>query len=154
MRRVARERGGFRPLFRGPNHAHAPPRPKRFPLAKIDLLASIFTVTRAAKRYRDLAHKLYLAGRYGLASHCRKRKDALYELKDRGIFQAVRVGRIAAVEACGNLTLYRGEGYCYHSFLHPLHFAGPVQGGIQKLIVEAKPKEAREPSQGRRGHPR
>ena len=30
-------------------------------------------------------------------------------------------------------------------FLRPLHFAGPVQEGLQKLIVEAKPKEAREP---------
>ena len=40
---------------------------------------------------------------------------------------------------------YRGEGYCYHSKLHPKGVEVPVDADNQPLRVEAKPREAKEP---------
>ena len=46
--------------------------------------------------------------------------------------------------------MYRAEGYCYHSFLRPLNFSGPVREETdEQLFVESKPKEAREPQENR-----
>ena len=125
-------------------------RPKRrvasHPPKKIDLLHAIFAVTRAAKRFRDAASSCYDRNAHGFAGTNRARKKELNELKDRGIVAAVAAGRIAPVAARGNLTEYRGEGYCYHSLLRPVDWS--VLGApneSEPLTVEAKPRTSHEP---------
>lgn len=129
--------------------AHPPRRIKSAPAKHVDLLAAIFGVNRSAKRYRDAAQKNYQSGTHGFAGNCKERKEQLYRLKDRGIVEAYRNGRLNAEGVHGVLTVYRGEGYCFHSLLRPvgavlaeLEFAANASGC---LYVEQKPKSAREP---------
>jgi len=113
----------------------------------IDLLAAIWTVTRSAKRYRDAAQAAYQAKAHGFAGVHRRKKEHLYALKDRGIAQAYLDGRIVPVAMVGPLTVYRGEGYCYHSLLQPASWE-PKEEQIAEgdpLRVEAKPKTSGEP---------
>ena len=121
-------------------------RPKRVgkPPLNIDLLAALFTATRAAKRYRNAAQTHYQMFQHGFASTCRRQKERLYQLKDNGLVAAVRSGRVQAVSAHGCLTVYKGGGYCYHSLLRPKGAVLP-EAGTDPLTVEAKPKEADEP---------
>jgi hypothetical protein len=122
-------------------------RPKRIskkPPEIIDLLAAIFTVTRSAKRYRNSAQTCYQYGKHGFASNFRKQKEHLYQLKDDGLVAAVRNGRVQAVGTHGRLTVYRGEGYCFHSLLRPKGAVLPEVGN-NPLTVEAKPKATDEP---------
>lgn len=114
------------------------------PPVSIDLLAAIFTATRSAKRYRDAAQAHYLNDHHGFAGTSRKRKEYLYTLKDNGIVAAVHQGRLQAVGRHGVLTVYRGEGYCFHSLLRPKESLLP-EVGTEPLTVEAKPKESDEP---------
>jgi len=115
----------------------------------VDLLAAIFGVNRSAKRYRDAAQMNYRSGAHGFAGNCKERKQALYILEDRGIVEACRLGRLKAEGTHGVLTVYRGEGYCFHSLLRPL---GPSLPALEFdandagcLFVEQKLKSAREP---------
>lgn len=89
-------------------------RPKRvarlLEAVPIDLLAAIFTVTRAAKRYRDAASGCYEVGLHAFARCNRERKEKLYALKDCGIAAATKAGRIATMATAGELTVYCGEG--------------------------------------------
>ena len=113
----------------------------------IDLLAAIWTVTRSAKRYRDAAQAAYQAKAHGFAGVHRRKKEHLYALKDRGIAQAYLDGRIVPEAMVGPLTVYRGEGYCYHSLLQPTSWE-PQEEEIAEgdpLRVEAKPKTSGEP---------
>ena len=89
-------------------------RMNKIPPKEIDLLAAIFTVTRAAKRYRDAASASYQSRTYAFATAHKERKEECYRLKDRGIVAAYRAGRITATHTAGPLTEYHGEGYCYH----------------------------------------
>ena len=119
---------------------------KEHPPQKVDLLAAIFAATRSAKRYRDAAQTCYRAGKHGFAGHARRQKASLYALKDRGIAAVYLAGRIAPVRRVGDgLVEYRGEGYCYHSTLHPKGLDMPVAAESHPLLVEAKPREAAEP---------
>lgn len=117
----------------------------------VDLLAAIFGATRAAKRCRDGAARSYANGMHGLAGHNRERKEQLYGLKDRGIVAAHGAGRLCAVATHGPLTVYRGEGYCFHSLLRPKFLSVPLpdlsteSSAGELIFVEAKPREAREP---------
>jgi hypothetical protein len=123
-----------------------PKRPqRRVPPHPIDLLAAIFAVTRSAKRYRDAATQCYQQGAYALATANRRAKQNCYILKDMGIAAALRAGRIAAVATHGPLTVYRGEGYCYHSLLRPKGFVSATDGEQEPLTVEAKPRDTAEP---------
>jgi hypothetical protein len=137
-------------------YAESQSRPKRVvtekPAVPIDLLAAIFTVTRSAKRYRDSAQTCYQHRKHGFARMARKQKEYLYELKDDGIVAAFRQGRVQAVGTHGCLAVYRGEGYCYHSLLHPkgtvlpeLKTRGTTDTGNEPLTVEAKPRGTKEP---------
>lgn len=127
-------------------YSHGQTKPKRQcvrrPPKVIDLLAAIWTVTRTAKRYRDAASKSYKKGKHGMAGQCRRRKEQLYLLKDKGIAEAVHLGRISAVGIHGGFCVYRGEGYCFHSALKPIEF-DPPEGSVRDdtLTVEAKPKQ-------------
>lgn len=118
-----------------------------YPAKKIDLLASIFVVTRAAKRYRDAASKCYELKAYGPATTNRHKKEICYELKDRGIVSAFRSGLIHPVSTSSNLTVYRGDGYCFHSLLRPVEWVQPENQNTEDnpIFVEAKPKDPKEP---------
>jgi len=116
------------------------------PAVEIDLLSAIFTATRAAKRYRDAAQRCYQNDAHSFAKRNREQKERCYSLKDRGIVAAVKSGRIAATAAIGNLTVYRGEGYCFHSLLRPDGFKHPEGANADSTLrVEAKPKTRKEP---------
>ena len=122
-------------------------RPKRVsnkPAVIIDLLAALFTVTRSAKRYRDSAQTCYQYGQHGFARAARRQKETLYAIKDKGLVGAIRTGRVRAVGTHGCLTVYRGEGYCFHSLLRPKGVVLP-EAGNDPLTVEAKPKATNEP---------
>ena len=105
----------------------------------IDLLASIFTVTRSAKYYRDLAQTCYHDENIGLAKSASLQKKHLYALKDNGLVAAVRNGRVQAVGTQGCLTIYRGEKYCFHSLLRPKGALLP-EVSHEPLRVAAKSK--------------
>lgn len=132
---------------------------KEAPPQTIDLLAAIFGVTRAAKRYRDAAQTCYQKRKHGFAGTFRSRKEELYGLKDKGIVAALAAGRIRPVRLNGGLIEYSGEGYCFHSTLLPpqadmlpsVDSSGPTAvllPGLpqsEPLRVEAKPRQSNEP---------
>ena len=115
------------------------------PPNSIDLLAAIFAVNKSAKRYRDAASKCYGAGSHAFARAASRRKQELYDLKDRGIAEALRTDRLSLVGIHGGLALYRGAGYCFHSTL--LRDVEPIPEALntENVFVEAKPREATEP---------
>jgi hypothetical protein len=106
----------------------------------IDLLAAVFSVNRSAKRYRNAASCCYASRTHGLAKAARIRKELLYRLKDQGIAEAIRQGRIQFVGRNGTLALYRGEGYCFHSRLLPPGQGDEHSDSDVPVFVEAKPK--------------
>jgi hypothetical protein len=111
----------------------------------VDLLRAVFAVNRSAKRYRDAAQSCYRSGKHGLAGWNRERKEKLYELKDRGIVEAVRLGRIQPRCCRGSLVEYRGEEYCFHSRLIAKNLDVSSLPFVQgELSVDAKPKTAAE----------
>lgn len=118
---------------------------KTRPPRLIDVLAATFAVNRAAKRFRDAASEHYLHGTHGFAGSCSQRKAKLYALKDRGIVVAYREGRIHCEGIHGALAIYRGEGYCFHSFLFPMSLDEQALDPSVAITVEAKPRESQEP---------
>ncbi len=117
---------------------------KRPPRA-IDLLLAIFTVTKAAKRYRDAAFAHYRADRHGFATHAQRTKENLYRLKDRGIAQAYQEGRLSFEGIYHRLGLYRGDGYCFHSTIIPRDRMDAEALDEQEWIhIVASPKGSRE----------
>jgi hypothetical protein len=94
-------------------------RGKDYPPVQIDLFLAVFTANKSAKRHRDNAQRHYRGRRHGFAGHAKDVKNYLYELKDSGILDAYRQGRLSFVAVHGNLGVYRGEGYCFHSTLVP-----------------------------------
>lgn len=134
-------------LVRYPVYREAELKPKRAVLRKaacsVDLLLATFTVNRTAKRYRDKAQTHYQSRQHGFAGDSRKRKEALYKLKDRGIVAAVRLGMITATGTHGPLTYYEGGGFRFHSLLCPEGAELQVLGD-DTILVEAKPKGKRE----------
>ncbi len=113
------------------------------PPQHVDLLAAIFAVNRAAKRYRNTAQLHYRDGRHGLAGHSSKSKRELYQLKDFGIAAAYQLGRIQCDGIHGTLAIYRGEGYCFHSTLVPESLDAASEDD-SPITIEAKPRELRE----------
>jgi len=130
------------PVFRESQCSRITQRKSR-PPETVDLLVAIFAVNRSAKRYRDAAQALYQANQHGFAGDSRKKKETLYELKERGIAAAVRQGRLSYVGMNGRLALYRGDGYCFHSTIVP---ATSPNEQIGELLIfrEACPRGATE----------
>jgi hypothetical protein len=130
---------------------------------EVDLLSAIFTVNRTAKRFRNTARILYETGQrskqpigmfgrmkatvhtFGLSTHYKDRKERLYYLKDVGIAHAYNQGRITCVGKHGNLAMYKGEGYIFHSTLVPLGVEIDQSESDSWITVEAKPKRSKEP---------
>lgn len=117
-----------------------PPKPP----VVIDLLAAVFAVNRSAKRYRDAASSCYSSRSHGLAKAAKQQKERLYQLKDCGIAEAHRLGRIQYVGRNGGLALYRGEGYSFHSRLLPPGQSEEHDDGDASVFMEAKPRGAKE----------
>ena len=61
--------------------------------------------------------------------------------------QPCALGRLAPESATGKLTLYRGEGYAFHSYLRPDGWTFSIVDAeaSEVLRVEAKPKGQKEP---------
>jgi len=116
---------------------------KEVPPVEIDLLQAVFTANKAAKRYRDSAQSNYRHGQHGFAGHAKETKETLYALKDKGIAAAYRQGRLSFVGTHGNMGLYRGDGYCFHSTLIP-ETCELVDNQQEAVFVEAAPKGTRE----------
>ncbi len=111
------------------------------PPETVDLLAAVFTVNRAAKRYRDTSQSHYQGRRHGLSRVASERKRDLYSAKELGLAAAYKAGRITFCGTHGRLAVYRGEGYCFHSLLIPADVPEETQALTDKtLIIESKPK--------------
>lgn len=113
------------------------------PACAVDLLQAIFAANKAAKRYRDSAQSQYRHCQHGFAGHARREKEYLYFLKDKGIVEACRQGRLSFVGTHKNLGLYRGEGYCFHSTLVPVSYE-LLDGPQEHFLAEAMPNGAGE----------
>ena len=113
------------------------------PTVEIDLLLATFTVNKAAKRYAYSALSNYRDGQHDLARHAKHTKAKLYALKDKGIAEAYRQGRLCFVGTHAKMGLYRGEGYCFHSTLIPLscEFIDVPQ---KSVLAETMPRGAKE----------
>ncbi len=117
----------------------------RTPAPHPDLLLCIREASRAAHRERDSAQGAYLCGCHTLAGNARKRKDAWYRMKERGIVAAHNQGllRYVGVSPQGMAVYEYGEGgmACFHSTLHPAGVERtPVPDHPETLLVEAKDK--------------
>ena len=112
------------------------------PAEEVDLLLAIFTVNKTAKRYRDAASRHYQRRQHGFAGDASSKKHSLYRLKDLGIMSAHQLGRLSFLATHGNLAVYRGEGYCFHSYLLPAD-ALPLENEASQsspVFIEATPK--------------
>ncbi len=118
-------------------------KPQREPV-RVDLLAAIFAVNRAAKRQRDAASKQYSHRQHGFARTASETKRHLYVLKDVGIAAAVLDGRLAYAGQHARLAVYRGSGYCFHSTLLPSGQPQVHDDDSPLIMREAKPREAKE----------
>jgi hypothetical protein len=113
------------------------------PVTPQNVLAAMFSVNRSAKRYRDAAQSCYQSGAHGFAKTHRKRKVKLYDLKERGLVHAYRADLVVAVGLHGSLTVYRGEGYCFHSPLRPENVM-LERRSEEAVFVESKPRQSSE----------
>jgi hypothetical protein len=112
------------------------------PVVQTDILLAVFTVNRSAKRYRDAASTCYNAGVFDFAGVNSVNKNMLYRLKDRGILWAIANGKLQAQKHTPPLTMYLGEGYCFHTLYYPKDM--PAEITDEPLFVESKPKSKRE----------
>lgn len=92
---------------------------RQIPPKEVDPLLAIFTVNKAAKRYRDAAQSAYQQKEHGLSKANKYKKESLYQLKDKGIKYAHHNGLIDLVGRHGAFALYRGGGFCFHSYMIP-----------------------------------
>ena len=122
-----------------------PNRPRRKVIRPrtIDLLRAIFTISQAAKRYRDASQRHYCGGKYGRATGAKGKKEELYTLKEKGIAEAHRQGRLSFSGIHGNLGLYIGEGYRFYSTLIPVS-PGTTKDRRESIIVRFASRRARE----------
>ena len=136
---------GYNPVYRLSDFVPIPIR-KEIPPKEIDLLPAIFTVNKAAKRFRDQAESYYKKEQHGFAGDRKSKKSKLYHLKDRGIACACRSGKLTFDGFHGGLATYSGEGYSFHSALVPEGLL-PVKNDntkSDKVFIEAVPKGTNE----------
>ena len=115
---------------------------------RLPVLAALFTLNRRAKRCRDLAQTYFQNRMHGLAGDMRREKDRIYVLKGQVLHHMVEAGVLVGGKfhrfSGGNWAeLLQGGGYTFHRPCPPQE-ASAVGDEIES--VEAKPKEAREPS--------
>lgn len=64
----------------------------------IDILTAVVEVSRAAKRCRDAAQRHYQAGNHGFAGSQKRKKQALYNLKDQCVAHLCAEGMLRHIE--------------------------------------------------------
>lgn len=112
----------------------------------VDLLTAIFTVNRAAKRFRDSASKLWRQDLHALCQIAKQKKIELYKLKNRGIIKALSLGLLSPCAITADLMLeLRGGDFCFH--FDWVNFPDvlsrdliDVLPKIKSIAVESKPK--------------
>lgn len=114
---------------------------------RLSVLAALFTLNRRAKRCRDLAQSYYQNRIHGFAGEMRKEKERIYALKEQAIHHLVEAGILVGGNyhrfEFGNWAeVIEGQGYRFH---RP---CPPRESSEHDLIeiIEAKPKEAGEPT--------
>ena len=115
------------------------------PPQAIDVLAAVWVVNRAAKRYRDAAQACYQGRAHGFASVNKQKKEDYYRLKSQALHHLVASGRLQVVGyhafAGGNWAeVLQGEGYTFHRPCPPQQAEAVQLDGI-----EAKPRDRTEP---------
>lgn len=121
-------------------------------VAKIDVLAALFTLNRRAKRCRDLAQGYYLSKQHGLAGKMRSEKEEVYDLKGQALHHLLAEGRLKVVglhrfEGGNHAEVLEGDGFRFH---RPCPDPTPAPGSESAAAlldsIEAKPKGAKEPT--------
>lgn len=106
------------------------------------ILEAIFAINRAAKRRRDAASSNYEKGNHGFARYQSDEKDSLYTKKEKGILIAISLGLLKFNGLHGNMAVWNGGGYSFHSSLAP---KGTTFNEEQDYhISEAHPKRTNE----------
>jgi hypothetical protein len=108
-----------------------------------NVLRAVWSVNRAAKRRRDAAQSSYQQAMHGFAGRHREQKEEYYRLKDRGIAWLAHKGHVAPTHRHGQLVVWEGLGYSFHSTLAPQE--GPLpETGEGAAFIEARPRSAKE----------
>lgn len=143
--RYLRKAKGYYDLYRASDFSPAKERRTHSPVM-VDFLCAIFTVNRAAKRFRDAATKLYESSFHSLSQANSKRKKRLYALKDAAIREAYRRGLLQPMAIHGGLVLYQGSGFCFHSSQVPVEFQDklPNEADGEVFFRESVPKSSAE----------
>lgn len=140
-------RGRYATLYRAdqvrPLQKRTKKPPVELPTTGENVLAACWTVNRTAKRYRDAASSCYGAGAYQFATANRRKKEAMYALKDRALAWLIANEIVSPIGLHGILTVWQGSGYTFHSLMGPTN-AQPIPDTEESLFVEAKPKTTRE----------
>jgi len=120
------------------------PTPK--PPKEVPILAAVWAINRAAKRYRDVASTYYGKDMHGFAGTASDKKKELYSLKSRVLEHLVAEGQLAhAGTTCfgGGLwaEVVAGGGYTFH---RP---CPQPEVGLAVVCeqIEARPRETTEP---------
>jgi hypothetical protein len=108
-----------------------------------NIMLAIWSVNRAAKRRRDAAEASYEKDLHGFAGAHKGAKDRYYRLKDIGIAWLAHHGHLAAAYRHGQLVVWVGDGYSFHSTLIP-RGAELAKAGDNVVRMEAKPAGSRE----------
>lgn len=117
--------------------------------AEIDLVVAIFTVNVFAKHYLDASQEAYQVGAWDFATSHRKKKELLYELKEKGISAGFLNRRLRFAGVHENLAVYTGDGYSFHSLLLPREWSRELDDtslglteSTPKVCSEARLKDA------------
>jgi hypothetical protein len=115
---------------------------------RLPILAALFTLSRRAKRCRDLAQSYYQNGMHGLAGDMKREKERIYVLKGQVLHHLVETGFLVGGKyhrfEFGNWAeVLEGKGYRFHRPCPPQESL-PATELIES--IEAKPKEAKEPA--------
>lgn len=117
-------------------------------IAQLPVLAALFTLNRRAKRCRDLAQKYYQERMHGLAGEMKREKDRIYDLKGQVLHHMVEAGILTGgkfhqFEFKNWAEVLEGDGYRFHRPCPPQESKPETELAES---VEAKPKEASEPT--------
>jgi hypothetical protein len=108
-----------------------------------NVLLAVWSVNRASKRRRDAAESAYGNDLHGFAKAHKGSKEHYYDITDRGIAWLAHHGHLSAAYRHGQLVVWVGGGYSFHSTLSP-HGAELAAAGDGWVRLEAKPRGLKE----------
>jgi hypothetical protein len=123
-------------------------RKKHEPQILSDVIGCLFTLNRRAKRCRDQAQSYYRWAMHGFAGKRREEKEECYDLKDQALAHLLAEGKLRETDENnripdGNIAQVVTDGR--FSFHRPVPGLPPGAALTSLDIVEAKPKDFREP---------